>query len=112
MRKMLLPLAVGIVLLAGSGLAMAQSVANTPPAWTDEHGVAIRTYAESQKNPPYFDPNVKLSVGIELPNNVTLYPVPETLKIPSSELYTYGVINDRTVVVDRATRKVVHIWEK
>jgi len=112
MRKALLPLAVGIALLAEIGMAAAQPVAATPPAWTDEQGVAIRTYAESQKNPPYYDPNIKLSVGMELPNNVTLYPVPETLKVPSSELYTYGVINDRTVVVDRGTRKVVHIWDK
>ncbi|MBM3549226.1 MAG: DUF1236 domain-containing protein [Alphaproteobacteria bacterium] len=112
MRKRLLPLAVGIALLGGIGAAAAQSMASTPPAWTDEHGTAIRTFADSQKNPPYFDPNIKLSIGLELPNNVTLYPVPETLKIPSSELFTYGVINDRTVVVDRSTRKIVHIWEK
>lgn len=76
-----------------------------------EQGVAIRTYAESQKEPPFVDPNLKLSVGMELPNNVTLFPLPETMKIPSAELYTYGIVNDRAVVVDRMTRKVVHIWE-
>lgn len=76
-----------------------------------EHGVAIRTYAESQKEPPFVDPNLKLSLGMELPNNVTLFPLPETMKIPSAELYTYGIVNNRAVVVDRMTRKVVHIWE-
>ncbi len=43
------------------------------------------------------------------PKNVTLFPLPETMKIPSAVLYTYGIVNDRAVVVDRMTRKVVHI---
>ncbi len=111
MGKVLLPIVAGSVLWAGAGLALAQTAALPPPAWPPEHGVAIRTYAESQKEPPFVDPNLKLSLGMELPNNVTLFPLPETMKIPSAELYTYGIVNNRAVVVDRMTRKVVHIWE-
>ncbi len=99
------------MLWTGAGLVLAQTAALPPPAWTPEQGVAIRTYAESQGKPPFVDPSLKLSVGIKLPNNVTLFPLPETMKIPSAELYTYGIVNDRAVVVDRMTRKVVHLWE-
>lgn len=111
MRKLIHVIVALGVLWAGTGIASAQTAALPPPAWTPEHGIAIRNYAESQKDPPFVDPNLKLGIGMELPNNVTLYPVPETLKIPSAELYTYGIVNGRPVVVDRSTRKVVHIWE-
>lgn len=110
MRKILLSIA-GSVLWVGIGVAAAQTAALPPAGWTPEQGIAIRAYAESQKEPPFIDPNLKLSVGMELPANVTLYPVPETLKLPSAELYTYGIVNDRPLVVNRTTRKVVHIWE-
>ena len=70
-----------------------------------------RGAAAAGMEPPFVDPNLKLSLGMELQNNVTLFPLPETMKIPSAELYTYGIVNNRAVVVDRMTRKVVHIWE-
>lgn len=111
MKKILSSIVAGSVLWAGIGFAAAQTAALPPAAWTPELGIAIRTYAESQKEPPFVDPNLKLGIGMELPNNVTLYPLPETLRIPSAELYTYGIVNGHPLVVNRTTRKVVHIWE-
>jgi len=111
MTKTSLSIVAGCTLWAMIGFAAAQTTTTTPPDWTPEQGIAIRTYSETQKNPPFVDPNLKLSLGMELPNNVTLYPLPETLKVPSSELYTFGIVNDHVVVVDRATRKVVHVWD-
>lgn len=107
MNRVFLSLIAGSLLWAG--LAVAQTA--TEPGWTPEQGLAIKAYAESQKDPPFVDPNLKLTVGMELPNNVTLYPLPETMKIPSGELYTYGIVNGHPLVVNRTTRKVVHIWD-
>ena len=51
------------------------------------------------------------SIGMALPDKVTIYPLPETMKVPSAENYSYGMINDRPVVVERSSRKVVHTWD-
>jgi hypothetical protein len=33
------------------------------------------------------------------------------LKVGSPDLHAYSIVKDRAVLVDRATRKVIHIWE-
>ncbi|MEI9985229.1 MAG: DUF1236 domain-containing protein [Aliidongia sp.] len=45
------------------------------------------------------------------PITVTLYPLPETMKIPDPDRYSYSIVNEHPVVVERTTRKVVHTWE-
>jgi hypothetical protein len=40
-----------------------------------------------------------------------MYPLPETMKVPSADRYSYSIINNQPVVVERTTRKVVHSWE-
>ena len=47
----------------------------------------------------------RVVVGSALPGSVTLYTVPE------HRTYRYAVVNDRRVIVDPATRRVVHIIE-
>ena len=42
-------------------------------------------------------------VGEELPNTVTLYPVPRYTE------YDYAVVNHRRVIVDRGTHRVVRV---
>jgi hypothetical protein len=37
--------------------------------------------------------------------------LPDTLKVPSADRYSYGIVNDRPVVVERTSRKVIHTWE-
>lgn len=110
MKATLLSTVAAILLLANVG-AFAQSSTAAIPEWTKEQGVAIRTYSVSQKDVPFFDPNLKLQEGVELPQNATLHLIPETLKIGTPETHAYSIVNDRAVLVDRTTRKVIHIWE-
>lgn len=110
MKASLLSTVATAMMLASVG-ALAQSSTAAIPEWTKEQGVAIRTYSSAQKDVPFFDPNLKLEPGVELPQNATLHLIPETLKVGSPELHAYSIVNDRAVLVDRATRKVIHIWE-
>src|SRR5262249_47812075 len=109
MRKVLLSVVAALLLLGGAASAQTNSTASVP-AWTADQGTAIKAYSESQKNTPFVDPNLKLSLGMELPEHVELHLLPETMKIPSSDLYSYAIINDHAVIVDRTTHKVVHVW--
>ncbi len=112
MNKSLLSATAAAVLLAGVGLASAQSSSSTTTTtWTNDQGQAIRQYSTTQHYSSFSDPALKPSVGMALPDSVTLYPVPQTAQIPQSDSYSYTIINDQPVVVERTTRKVVHTWE-
>jgi hypothetical protein len=112
MKKSLFSAVAATVLLAGVGLASAQSSSSsTTTTWTNDQGAAIRQYSTSQHYNSFSDPSLKPSVGMALPDSVTQYPVPQTAQIPQSDAYSYTIINDQPVVVERTTRKVVHTWE-
>jgi hypothetical protein len=112
MRGSLLSLAAASVLLAGVGLASAQTSSQTTTTWTNDQGSAFRQYSTSQHYSSFNDPSMKPSIGMELPGTVTIYPLPETMKVPDADRYSYGMVNDRPVVVERTTRKVVHTWDQ
>jgi len=40
-------------------------------------------------------------VGAELPSSVTVYPLPETMRVPAPQRYAYGMVNNNPVVVDK-----------
>jgi len=111
MRKSLLSIVTASVLLAGAGLASAQTTTTTTTTWSNDQGTAIREYSTTKKYTSFQDPSLKPDVGIALPGTVVLYPLPETLKIPEPDRYSYTIINDQPVVVERTTRKVVHTWQ-
>jgi hypothetical protein len=52
---------------------------------------------------------ISFSVGAEIPANVELYAVPETVEVPAVRRYRYTVWNNQVVLVDPGTRKVVQI---
>jgi hypothetical protein len=112
MRRSLFSIVTASVLLAGAGLASAQtSTTTTTSTWTNDQGAAITSYSTSQKYNSFNDPSFKANIGVELPGTVTLYPLPDTVKVPDADHYSYSIINDHPVVVERTTRKVVHSWE-
>jgi hypothetical protein len=37
-------------------------------------------------------------------------PLPETIVIPRRESFSYSIINNQPVVVERDSRKVIHVW--
>lgn len=110
MKAAILSTVAAVALLAGVG-ALAQSNTAAIPALTKDQGLAIRAYSESQRDVPFFDPNIRLEEGVELPQNATLHLIPDTIKIGTPETHAYAIVNDRAVLVDRATRKVIHVWE-
>ena len=109
MRKSLFSIVTGSVLLAGAGLASAQTTTTTT-SWTNDQGSAITQYSTTQHYKSYSDPQFKPSVGKELPSSATVYPLPGTMKVERPERYSYGIVNDQPIVVDRTSRKVIHSW--
>lgn len=68
----------------------------------------FKTYVVEQRRPSYHYSN-DLAVGVVLPEDgVTYYDVPEEYGVRG---YRYTVVNDRTVLVDPRTRRVVQIVE-
>jgi hypothetical protein len=91
--------AAGFLLLAGVGAAAAQDVIIAP-----EQETVIREYVEKQPLASVKIPGVELNIGSTLPDTVELHEVPDVE-------YRYVVVDNRTVVVDPGTRKIVKIIE-
>ena|SRR5471032_2673026 len=111
MKKALVSIAAASLLLTSVGLASAQTTTNTTTTWTTDQGSAISQYSTTQKYTSFSDPSLKPSVGMALPGTVTLYPLPQSVQVPSADTYSYGIVNEHPVVVERTTRKVIHTWE-
>ncbi|MGX9571865.1 DUF1236 domain-containing protein [Mesorhizobium sp. f-mel] len=97
MKVRLSTAAAGFLLLAGIGAAAAQDVIIAP-----EQETVIREYVKKQPLASVELPEVELNIGSTLPETVELHEVPDTE-------YRYVVVDNRTVVVDPGTRKIVKI---
>ncbi|GLS34468.1 hypothetical protein GCM10010869_00560 [Mesorhizobium tianshanense] len=97
MRMRLSIAAAGVLLLAGVGAAAAQDVIIAP-----EQETVIREYVEKQPLASVNIPGVELNIGSTLPDTVELHEVPDVE-------YRYVVVDDRTVIVDPGTRRIVKI---
>ena len=114
MRRSLLAFAAASVFLAGAGLASAQttnSTTTTTTTWSNDQAHAITEYSTTKHYSSFNDPALRPDVGMVLPDTVTLYPLPDTLKVEDPDRYSYSIVNQHPVVVERTTRKVVHTWE-
>ncbi|TIP86384.1 MAG: DUF1236 domain-containing protein [Mesorhizobium sp.] len=92
--------AAGFLLLAGIGAAAAQDVVVIEP----EQETVIREYVKKQPLASVKIPGVELNIGSTLPETVELHEVPKTK-------YSYVVVDNRTVVVDPGTRKIIKVIE-
>ncbi|MER8550195.1 MULTISPECIES: DUF1236 domain-containing protein [unclassified Mesorhizobium] len=97
MRMHLSTAAAGFLLLAGVGAAAAQDVVIDPQQET-----VIKEYVKKQPLASVKVPGVELNVGSTLPDSVELHEVPNVK-------YRYVVVDNRTVVVDPGTRKIVKV---
>ncbi|AGB45380.1 DUF1236 domain-containing protein [Mesorhizobium sp. ESP6-5] len=86
-----------VLLLAGVGAAAAEDVVIQP-----EQETVIKEYVHKQPLASVKVPGVELNVGTALPDTVELHEVPNVK-------YRYTVVDDRTVIVDPSTRKIVKI---
>ncbi|PDQ19546.1 hypothetical protein CN311_19005 [Mesorhizobium sanjuanii] len=87
----------GILLLAGVGAVAAQDVIIAP-----EQETVVREYVKKKPLASVKIPGVELNIGSALPDTVELHEVPDVQ-------YRYVVVDDRTVLVDPGTRKIVKI---
>jgi hypothetical protein len=112
MKKSMLSVVTAAVLLATMELASAQTATTTTTTiWTTDQAAVIRDYSTNRRYVPFRNPEYNPNVGMEVPGTVTLYPLPETIVVPNPGNYSYSIINDRPVIVDRSTRRIVHTWE-
>ena len=89
--------AAAFLLLAGVGVAAAEDIIIQP-----EQETVIREYVKKQPLASLKVPGVELNIGTALPDTVELHEVPNVK-------YRYTVIDNRTVIVDPDTHKVVKI---
>jgi hypothetical protein len=91
--------ATGLVLLAGVSFASAQTVIIEP-----EQEVVIREYVRERPLASIDLPGVELNIGSTIPREVELHAV----EVPDID-YEYVVVDNRTVLVEPGTRRIVHV---
>jgi hypothetical protein len=89
----------GLLFLGAVGAASAQDVVITP-----EQQTVIKEYVHKKPLASVNLLGAELSIGSSLPETVELHEIPDVE-------YRYVVVNDRTVVVDPATRRVIQVVE-
>src|SRR5262245_60398136 len=99
MKKHVLPVVAGFLLIGGTGLAAADTIVLTPDETTEVH-----EYVTTQKVVPVEAPSgFTVSVGATLPETVHVH----TLAVPKiKHKYDYVVIGNQTVLVEPGTRKI------
>ncbi len=101
MKKLVSTAFAGLFLLGTTGLALAQTVVVTP-----EQETVVREYVKKKPLASIKLPGVELNVGTALPETVELH----SIDAPDIK-YRYVVIDNRTVLVDPGTRKIVRVIE-
>jgi len=94
MRKALLLASVAALSIAPA-LALADEIVVKPE---------VDTWVMKQKSEPGISIDANISIGGRLPDNVTV------MDVPDYDAYSYVVINQRRVLVEKKTHKVVKIY--
>ena len=94
-----IPVIVAGFLVAGAGVAAAQTVVIAP-----EQVTVIREYVKSKPVASIDLPGIELNIGSTVPDTVELH----TIEAPDVA-YSYTVVGGRTYVVEPGTRKIVHV---
>jgi hypothetical protein len=101
MKSNVRALAAGLFLLAGTGVATAQTVVIAP-----EQETVIREYVKSKPVASIDLPGIELNIGSTVPATVEIH------KIDAPDVtYSYTVVGGRTYVVEPGTRKIVKILD-
>jgi hypothetical protein len=97
-------------ILMSMGAYAAEVTTTTTTTWTNEQGAMVREHAVTKHYNNVNDPKITVTEGTELPQTVTLYALPETVKVAEPDRYSYVIVNDHPVVVEKRSRRVVHVW--
>src|SRR5690606_107414 len=101
MKNILITTLATTALAAGLSIAQAQTVVVTP-----EQETVIREYVVQQEiEPVEIGPDVEVSVGTTIPDEVELHAV-EADGLDAN--YEYVVVDGRTVLVEPGSRRIVH----
>ncbi|MGO4407715.1 DUF1236 domain-containing protein [Bosea sp. RAF48] len=96
-----------ITLVASLASTAALAQTSTTTTITTEQQSKVRTYVMKEK-PASMKVTETVSVGTALPSSVTLHTLPSDVGVTQ---YRFAVINDKTVLVEPGTRKIVQIIE-
>ena len=88
----------GLALAAFAGSAMGDDVVVFKP----EQETVVREYVKKKPIASIQLPGVELNVGTAVPDTVELYEIPDAK-------YRYTVVDNRTVLVDPGTHKIIHV---
>lgn len=103
MKKIVLAAA----LVLAPAVAFAQTSTTTTTTITTEQQSKVRAYVVKEK-PASVKVTESVTVGAALPSSVTLQTLPADVGVTQ---YRYAVVNDKTVLVEPSSRKVVQIIE-
>ena len=99
--------AVGGAVVGGpAGAVVGATVGAVAGGIADDARPRFRTYVTGQRHPSYrYDRDIR--VGADLPSSgVTYYDVPREYGVTK---YRYTVVNDRTVLVDPGTHRIIEV---
>ena len=94
------------IAVACSGIAFAQSettqTTTTTTTLSPEERTTVREYVTQHNYPSVRVDHFDVGVGAVVPPNVTFYDVPNMR-------YRYTIVNDRRVIVDPETRRIIEV---
>ena len=102
MKNVFGPALAGLLLVGSTGFALAQTTVVVSP----EQETVIREYVQKKPLASISVPGVELNIGTALPETVELH----TIDAPDVK-YRYVVVDNRTVIVEPETRKVIKILD-
>lgn len=101
-RSTLLPATAALLFGAGAIAASAQDIIVTP-----EQDTVIHEYVKKKPLASVSVPGIELNIGSTVPETVELHSFED---VPDVK-YRYVVIDDRTVLVDPGTRKIIKVYD-
>lgn len=101
-RSTLLPVTAALLFSAGAIAASAQDIIVTP-----EQDTVIHEYVKKKPLASVSVPGIELNIGSSVPETVELHSFED---VPDVK-YRYVVIDDRTVLVDPGTRKIIKVYD-
>lgn len=101
-RTTVIPAAAALLFAAGTVVVSAQDVVISP-----EQDTVIHEYVKKKPLASVSVPGVELNIGSSVPETVELHSFED---VPDVK-YRYVVIDDRTVLVDPGTRKIVKVYD-
>lgn len=108
MKKTLLAVALALGTAASAAPAVAQTATTTEVTISPQQRTQIREYVTTQRTQSVAVPSgFELRVGATLPQNVEVHTFPANVGVR----HRYVVMNNRTVLIDGDSRRIVQIIE-